>query len=838
MKTSAAYQSFIPLTLKNKSAIAPVTQRLFHPDHVDFICRLQTVKDHLGDVFASPAALRPYLQDLYRDAQGLGIYNEYIGHTSVTADGKIYGARADENKIGGGAGYPAVSGNVTVTATTDDELKVALQSAKAGDVILVKDDVIIDMTDWVLGGEVEGFTPTTGKIKYEVVIPEGVTLMGERGRDGKRGTVILFSSYTDIAIRLEKNARLSGVVVQGPDTPFCVRTAPGNHSIGILIHGDGAQIDNCEISGFSRRTIVVKDCKNVMIHHNYIHHVLGKSGIALQIDNASVWAHHNLFSRVCTPANILGGKLDFADNVVVADKLNDDLFVSRGDANLKNNTFLCAGSFAAAGNYVADKNLFAYSSDVYGVGGDNAFDILAPKTAEGKAMEAKVYLPETVGAPEVNLTLSHMPILSTNFFSLGFDDAYRLLAELIGCGDGDICTTVKQRINDMLNYAGNYSNYLDYLDADKVTFEIDGERYGALRDERGEIGGGKGYFQIFSEKDADFICSTPEALRDAIADAKDGDILYIPEDAVLDLTDAEKNEIFLYEVDKAVTICSNRGYLHEDGRVSTGGIVTATLMQGKCIFTTLADGVRFSGVNFRGPDPSNHVSLHRHAFSQGHFDLKDPAKPAHKYYYNMPCTRGLLVGSDNVEIDNCEISGFAIFGIGQGLRKADNLPVRGTRVHHCYIHHNQSNGFGYGFSCGNGYGEIDCCMFNFNRHSIQASGSATNAYYARNNVEMGKSLSDYFDMHGGKDRHEDNTIAGEYCYITNNAFLGPYNPYNIRGECVKERSFDFNVVYKSREECGKYISHARYGTGDRVENALIGKNVWAIGREGEKLSEG
>ena len=343
---------FTPIALKNKTAIAPVTQRLFHPDFCDFVRRIETVKQNIGGVFSDPAVLRPYLQSMYRDAQGLGIYNDYIGHTCAFADGATFGA--DGEMIGGGVGYPAASESHTVIPTNEDELKAALQSAKSGDVIFIKDDIIIDMTDWVLAGEVEGFTATSGMIKYEIVIPEGVTLMGERGRDGKGGTIILFTSYTDIAIRMQKNARLSGVVIQGPDTPFCVNTAPGNHSVGILVEGDGARIDNCEISGFSRQTIIVRDSRDVLLDHNYIHHVLGDSGVVFKLENASVNAHHNLLSRVCTPAHVISGDLYFENNVVVSDNLFDDLFVSEGVMTLKNNTFLCGGSFAAAGKYLAE----------------------------------------------------------------------------------------------------------------------------------------------------------------------------------------------------------------------------------------------------------------------------------------------------------------------------------------------------------------------------------------------------------------------------------------------------------------------------------------------------
>jgi len=87
---------------------------------------------------------------------------------------------------------------------------------------------------------------------------------------------------------------------------------------------------------------------------------------------------------------------------------------------------------------------------------------------------------------------------------------------------------------------------------------------------------------------------------------------------------------------------------------------------------------------------------------------------------------------------------------------------------------NQRNGLGYGVS--HGYGKnisslVECNLFDYNRHSIAGTGVPGNSYEARNNVELGASLSHNFDMHGGKGRRDGTDIAGTKILIHHNTFM-------------------------------------------------------------------
>ncbi len=94
--------------------------------------------------------------------------------------GDCYGAEACNptgNPIGGGAGYTRIisgtEASVKYVVSTKAELLTALRSAKAGEMVFVKGNAVIDMTG----------TPS-------VTIPAGVTLASDRGRAGSAGALL------------------------------------------------------------------------------------------------------------------------------------------------------------------------------------------------------------------------------------------------------------------------------------------------------------------------------------------------------------------------------------------------------------------------------------------------------------------------------------------------------------------------------------------------------------------------------------------------------------------------------------------------------------------------
>ena len=90
---------------------------------------------------------------------------------------------------------------------------------------------------------------------------------------------------------------------------------------------------------------------------------------------------------------------------------------------------------------------------------------------------------------------------------------------------------------------------------------------------------------------------------------------------------------------------------------------------------------------------------------------------------------------------------------------------------------------------------------------------------------MGESIGHYFDMHGGIDRKDGTNIAGEYMLMCNNAFLGPWRPYVLRGHPTDQQDFSFNVVYEVPSVLGDRLSSF---SGGLVDNATVGKNIWGL----------
>ena len=94
-------------------------------------------------------------------------------------------------------------------------------------------------------------------------------------------------------------------------------------------------------------------------------------------------------------------------------------------------------------------------------------------------------------------------------------------------------------------------------------------------------------------------------------------------------------------------------------------------------------------------------------------------------------------------------------------------------MQHCFIHHNQYQGLGYGVCLDEAETLIEGNLFDANRHSIAGTGRSGSGYEARHNVEMGRSLGHCFDMHGGRDRQDGTDVAGGWMHIHHNTFRVP-----------------------------------------------------------------
>lgn len=221
--------------------------------------------------------------------------------TSITLDGKTYGAQADDiGPIGGGHGYTRIVTTGDFTAESLDGLIDALGKAKAGQVVFVPGETVIDCTARVY-------------IEQLVIeIPAGVTLAGNRGGNQSEGALICSDALkTPTLIRATgPDVRVTGLRIQGPNPK---RYLDHHHrsfaqgrgreyyykfptSNGITTEHPGLQIDNCDISGFSHAGVNLVNGDGHHVHHNFIHHCqYAGLGYGICHNTASSLIEGNLF---------------------------------------------------------------------------------------------------------------------------------------------------------------------------------------------------------------------------------------------------------------------------------------------------------------------------------------------------------------------------------------------------------------------------------------------------------------------------------------------------------------------------------------------------------------
>lgn len=289
--------------------------------------------------------------------------------------------------------------------------------------------------------------------------------------------------------------------------------------------------------------------------------------------------------------------------------------------------------------------------------------------------------------------------------------------------------------------------------------EIDNVVYGAKPDAQGPIGGGNGYAYILTK--GDYIVRDLDSALEALSKAKAGQVVFIPDETVIDLTARIYIEQLVLEIPEGVTLAGDRG----NGN-SPGALLASDALKTPVMIRAAGPDVRITGLRIQGPNPKRYLDHHRRSFGEG--------GGGHEYYYKFPTSNGITTKYSRLEVDNCEISGFSHGGIY--LRKGG-----GHHIHHNYIHHCQYQGLGYGICHNTASSLIEYNMFNWNRHSIAGTGRPGCSYTARHNIELGESLSHCFDMHGGRDRKDGTNIAGTSILIYNNTFPARQTPVVIRG---------------------------------------------------------
>jgi len=227
----------------------------------------------------------------------------------------------------------------------------------------------------------------------------------------------------------------------------------------------------------------------------------------------------------------------------------------------------------------------------------------------------------------------------------------------------------------------------------------------------------------------------------ALARAKAGALVYVAEEAEIDLS-GRQNIV----IPAGVTLAGGRG---RNG--SKGALLFSKQLKTIPLFLAGGDKVRVTGLRLRGPDPERRTDQMRRLHKEGK-------------YYSIPNSRGIQSAHAHLEVDNCELSGWSHAAVF--LQKG----ASGAHVHHCFLHHNQRSGLGYGVCLDESSALIEANRFDWCRHHIAATGRPGTGYEARYNVVLENANGHSFDMHGGRDRKDGTDVAGDWMTIHHNTF--------------------------------------------------------------------
>lgn len=284
------------------------------------------------------------------------------------------------------------------------------------------------------------------------------------------------------------------------------------------------------------------------------------------------------------------------------------------------------------------------------------------------------------------------------------------------------------------------------------------------------IGGGPGYTRIVKKSEAAYVVDDLAGLKAALAKAKPGEVIYIADGAEIDASG--EREIV---IPGGVTLAGCRGRGGSAGPVIRASVLeiepteeekASMAASGRSsfywrLFIIGGPDVRITGIRIQGPDTT----------------IRESA-------YVAPTCDAISCGFPNLEVDNCEIWGWAHAAVM--LRD----PCRGARIHHCDIHHCRRMGLGYGVCLAAAQALIEANRFADNRHDIAGTGRAGTSYVARYNISEANDppISHAFDMHGNHESRRPDEIvphfAGDMIVICFNTFKSrePRDGIRIRGE--------------------------------------------------------
>jgi hypothetical protein len=290
------------------------------------------------------------------------------------------------------------------------------------------------------------------------------------------------------------------------------------------------------------------------------------------------------------------------------------------------------------------------------------------------------------------------------------------------------------------------------------------------------LGGGEGYGSWIDPANAcAVVVSTREELLAALAAARLGDIVYVADDAVIDLGPERDREIVIRE---GVTLASGRGRNGSLGALLFSDQHDQLTHAAVSMFTITGSGVRLTGLRLRGPDTEVGTTG------------QSPMAIAVRTSFPAP------IEPREVEVDNCELWGWPNAAVS--VYRTDR-----AMIHHNFLHHNRRAGYGYGVVVNYAFPVIGANVFDHNRHGIAATGYPTTSYEACHNLILPGATSTSFDMHGGFDKGFWPDTAGTSFFIHHNLFLaGGVDGVGIRGVPIDHARIDDNQFVHSGTHAG------------------------------------
>lgn len=254
----------------------------------------------------------------------------------------------------------------------------------------------------------------------------------------------------------------------------------------------------------------------------------------------------------------------------------------------------------------------------------------------------------------------------------------------------------------------------------------------------------------------DYFVSNKVEFLECLGKAQSGDVIYIDDDASIDLTGIHK-----LNVGSGITIASGRG---ENG--SRGALIKTNMHGTAPLFKLLGDNIKITGIRLQGPDTGMYYDVNKKYITPKGFTRKKNFKDDFSKKMDLlPRSTGVVVlGSSNI-IENCEIYGWTFAGV------SIIHPSSETVIAQNYIHHNQHFGLGYGVLFDRARGIVKSNVFDYNNHSVTGTGNSGTGFDVYDNIfKENHARSWAVDMHGGRDRKDNTNMAGSEINVYDNKF--------------------------------------------------------------------